>query len=516
MAADRVRERSVAVDSSRTEYTIAVGGKTAPENLEIEIENIGGVPVVNPRIAVDGRYDWFDTASILSEATAGATADEEKAMAIWSWLLYKRVQRAVAEHSVLHPVRGLNGYSFNICGHNAAWMKALLTAAGVKARVWELKGHTVAEAFYDGGWHLFDANAKAFYLDRDNRTVAGIAALQRDPWLISRTIHARDPWFRGPDSAARNAQFAGYLVTAGDNHESDGYDAEFSKPYTMAYSLRPGEKLTRWWKPVLGKYAGQGEQADVPEVYANGRFVWAPDWKTLDRAPYARGFATGSPYPIVGGRLWCRPGPEQASVTFGAHGNGRVLYTFRPNDSRREVEIDLDAALFRSPVTYSCEIGFPAAVEVVRSMTDVQVSPHSLPALSRGVNRIMVRHDSPPGAKLRITHRWKEIDSREAPGTVEGSAMPAGETGLAPELRWSAARGAADYQVTVSMRPDCAWPVSPSLHRNTGSAVTAWRVPETFLNPGTTYYWRVRARSAEGEVGPWSRSFAFTTARGAR
>jgi hypothetical protein len=69
----------------------------------------------------------------------------------------------------------------------------------------------------------------------------------------------------------------------------------------------------------------------------------------------------------------------------------------------------------------------------------------------------------------------------------------------------------ADYQVMVSLRPDCRWPLSPSLFRNVGSADCEWRVPPSFLNPATTYYWKVRARDSRGAIGPWGPVFSFTT-----
>ena len=69
----------------------------------------------------------------------------------------------------------------------------------------------------------------------------------------------------------------------------------------------------------------------------------------------------------------------------------------------------------------------------------------------------------------------------------------------------------ADYQVMVSLRPDCRWPLSPILWQNVGSEKTEWQLPSSFLNPGTTYYWKVRARDNRGDVGEWSRVFQFKT-----
>lgn len=283
-----VRERSVVIDAPQAEYVIEVGGNVDPENLEIRFENLGGAPVVNPRMTVNGLYDWHDTAAILREATAGCETDEEKAFGIWSWILYKRFQREPQDRTALHPVRAMNGYGYGICGHSAAWMKCLLTAAGIPARVWEISGHTVSEAYWGGAWHMLDANVKVFYLDRDNRTVASLATLERDKWLIERTIHPRDPWLRGLDPPGRNSEFVNYLITARDNWENHGYDGEWRQPYTMAMTLKPGETLVRWWTPELGRFAAADKNPVAPERYANGRLIWEPDLKRIDMQPYIR------------------------------------------------------------------------------------------------------------------------------------------------------------------------------------------------------------------------------------
>ena len=557
LAAAQIKERSVVIDKGEAEYTIDVGGRVDPENIEIRIENLADTPVVNPRMSVNGLYDWYDVNAILKEA------DEEKALGIWSWILYKRFQRSPHDDSALHPVRDMNGYGYSICGHSAAWMKCLLTAAGIQARVWEITGHTISEAFYNGAWHMLDANVKVFYLDRDNRTIASLATLEKDKWLIERTIHARDAWARGPDTPARNREFVNYIVTDRDNWESDGYDSEWRKPYTMAMSLKPGETLVRWWTPESGKFEGRDKEPAAPERYANGRLIWAPDLKRIDVKPYIRVPEIGniatrgqdgrgpaihiaapqdrlyarpsrftipiqSPYPMVGGRLWCTlvkegdSGRDQANIFFGEPGWGAGnLYTFQWDKGSKDLEIDLDPSLMRAGPSYLYQIGFnlggnaeanpptQAGVDAFKVVTDLQVSPHSLPALSRGRNLVRFWHQSKAPVKVRITHRWREIDDRGLPGRVaSGKAAP---DSLTPTLEWSAATDAADYQVMVSLRPDCRWPLSPTLLQNLGGAKTAWKVPATFLEPATPYYWKVRARTAQGDISEWSTVFSFRT-----
>ena len=67
------------ITTGEEEYTIEVSGTADPENLEIVIENLADEPVVDPRITVNGKYDWFDIHSMVAEITGGCKTDEEKA-----------------------------------------------------------------------------------------------------------------------------------------------------------------------------------------------------------------------------------------------------------------------------------------------------------------------------------------------------------------------------------------------------------------------------------------------------
>ncbi|MCI0720842.1 MAG: hypothetical protein L0338_18020, partial [Acidobacteria bacterium] len=542
------KEFSITIDKPQAEYAIEVGGTIDPDNLEITIENFGDTPVVNPRMTVNGLYDWYDVKSMVAEITRDCKTDEEKALALWWWVLYKRFQRSPDDRSSLHPVRAMNGYGYGICGHTSARLKCLWTAAGLKSRVQELWGHTVAEAYYDNAWHMLDGNVRVFYLDRDNRTIASLATVERDDWLIKRTIHPSDPWFRGPDPPGDNEEMVRYLVSHKDNYEEHSYDSEIAKDYTMAMTLKPGEKLVRWWVPKLGKFEGGNKRAEAPQRYANGQLIWEPDLRRIDLRPYLSvpgygNIATlqedgrspaihvadlqdslhtrpsvftlpiASPYPIVGGRFSCTlfkggsSNLDLASIAFGKPGwESGDLYNFRWNKGSKAVDLDLDPKITAKGAIYSYGIGFSirgnaeskpptqAGVDGFRSVTDLQISPFSVPALAFGKNTVRFWHESPHPIKLRITHRWREVNGQRSPGRVETAVAPAdgAELGsLTPTVKWlpaldpDASDKVVDYQVMVGLRPDCRWPLSPTLYQNVGSEKTEWTLPASFLNPGT-------------------------------
>lgn len=568
---DGLKTFSRVVKEQSAEYLVEVGGTLDPENVEIRIENLGDGPVKDPWITVNEEYDWFDIDTMVREITRNCATDEEKAMAIWEWVHWRRFQRSPNDNSSLHPVRAMNGYGYGICGHTSSWIKAFCRAAGIQARVWEIAGHTVSEVYYDGGWHMLDGNVKVFYLARDNRTVASMEELMKDKWLVERTIHPRDPWVRQDDPPGRNIQFVRYLITEKNNWISDGYDSENRKDYSMSWTLKPGETLTRWWEPSLGKFESPDRNPLAPERYANGRLEWEPDLTQIDIRPYieigenatTRGqdgqspaihplylqdrvlytrpsrvnLHIRTPYPAVGGRFFCRlvkggESGEMAEVAFGGGGESDRLYNWQWGSGEQDIELDLGPSIMKAAPLYNYRMVFyfkssaendsQSGVDAFRSVTDLQVSPHSLPALKLDGNVVRYRDSSEKPRAVRITHTWREVSGNRPPSAPNAATVSGEVKSLAPPLGWKAAtdpdRGdsVTDYQVMVSLRPDCRWPLSPSLYRNVGSATTEWKVPESFLNPGTTYYWKVRARDSRGAIGPWSDVFSFRTSETAQ
>ena len=237
--------------------------------------------------------------------------------------------------------------------------------------------------------------------------------------------------------------------------------------------------------------------------------------------------------------MWCtlrKDSGASISMFYGQPewGTGN-LYTYRWGYGSQDLELYLDNFLLDDESPFSYEIGVTASgngrrnrtaqagVEKFKLVSDLQVSPHSLPALSLGRNVIKYRDSSAgAGKRVRITHTWRENDSNRAPGIVSQAVTSGEVTTLTPTLQWKPAvdkdKGdrVVDYQVMVSLREDCRWPLSMSLYRNVGSDKCEWQVLESFLNPGTTYYWKVRARDSHGAVGEWGKVLSFRTADNAK
>ena len=110
LSAGELKTFSKVLTVSEAEYVVEVGGTLDPENVGITVENLGQSAVESPRITVNSEYDWYDVNSMVREITEGCTTDEEKALALWQWVHWKRFQRSPQHESSLNPVKGLNGY----------------------------------------------------------------------------------------------------------------------------------------------------------------------------------------------------------------------------------------------------------------------------------------------------------------------------------------------------------------------------------------------------------------------
>jgi hypothetical protein len=102
---------------------------------------------------------------------------------------------------------------------------------------------------------------------------------------------------------------------------------------------------------------------------------------------------------------------------------------------------------------------------------------------------------------------WSSVWSFSTPGTLPSTllASPAdGTTGLSlnPTLSWNALNGAVSYEVQ--------WDTDPAFGNPASQTTSNLSVVTSSLNPGQTYYWRVRGNDGQNN-GAWSVSWSFTT-----
>lgn len=500
-------------------------GQTWEPNLSVCLENTGDTPVRNPWIVINGKRDWRSLEKILKEVLAEGMSEAEKARAIWEFARRHRYHFTTADDEVKDTVKMLNVYGYTLCWDEAYTVANLWQAAGLKIRRGMPHGHCTTEVFFDGQYHLLDSDEHLLVLQRDNETIAGEEEIARDHDLMKRT-HVYG--ILSPESRQTSEQAAALFAPTG--FRAGG--RPFIGGHRMDLTLRPGEALLWEWAD-RGKYHGRGQR---PPRLANGRLRYLPRLdagfaRWADRAINLRAAGDGlvaeapeqeaeliyslaSPYVMVGGHAeleaegrwkaeWSRDGKNWSPVAAG------------------EKTFSLDSHFPpTAPATYSCYLrlrGFGLAVRRLAIEVDLQMAPLSLPALELGLNQIQYTDESEDPRQVRITHRWNERSDLQSPPAPPRPLFPApgaAVRGTQFAFAWEEVPGATDYHFELSAREDMKYVLSPTFEKlvsRTPSAGRAeWRIPaEGLLNPGQTYYWRVRARSAEGLWGEWSPVWSF-------
>ncbi|MEA2062969.1 MAG: transglutaminase-like domain-containing protein [Gemmatimonadota bacterium] len=391
------KEYSQIIEVNDYTYEIEVDGFRDPVNETIIIENLGEEPLVNPRITVDGKYDWFDTESIARAATLGCKTDEERAFSIFNFVRYQTQQCSnPGDRDDLNPVVYFNVYGYGNCAMHGAVSVALARALGMKARVWEVWYHTVNEFRYNNAWHMHDSSIGLYYLMGDNRTVASIEQLWEDQQISGGTAEgAKLTGWSGRNKAARRIftdvegnnpyvwqdgiQQRGYRYYHADEfcYVQGYYDHFTYKPHTMAMTLRPSEKLVRNWKggPVYYDYKKHDANYErdqrpwrKPIRYGDGQIVWTPDLKSTNVKSFISSLTPGL--------------RAQYNTAFSAEDG--IEPAIHVRQERKEGQLSSAMAMFSVRTPYTI-IGGNLKAKVYRGTTDrdgisVRFSKHPLGA----------------------------------------------------------------------------------------------------------------------------------------
>jgi len=445
-------------------YEVRAEGAVPPLNEEIVIENLGPEVLKSPQVLVDGQYNWGTAESMAAEITRGCGTDEEKALAIYNWVRTHGDHQYSGDRKALNPVVFFNVFGHGICAYFASTQTALARAVGLRARVWEIEHHTVAEIYYDGAWHMLDPDCHLFFLKPDNCTIASIADIEQDLALYSRT-EAYERRFADAHGVVRNewqslARVERYDLSKPRYVQYD-YDPYTYAPASMDYDLLPGETMTRCWKG-WGKYydyrnarkhaplEDEPHKPFPPACYGNGHVLYrvqpgaGPDpehftcrnihWtgeelRVAERQDSTRGarslfaYERPLPYLLVGGRITGEARRDGAAAydVFNLVGYRhtskmeRQVHYEQKEPGRVRFDVDLDDFLYPDPEACAwehavhVELGAyagnePQATTALTSLevrTEFQVAPRSLPAMQLGDNRVEVAHATPADTAFR-------------------------------------------------------------------------------------------------------------------
>jgi acetyl esterase/lipase len=550
---DAARRHTEAITAARQEYSVTRGGtmdgancsspvggafgvwdQSWESNRAVRMENVGVTDVVNPWLS-NGRNDFRTLGEIVAGALRPGMTDREKAIALWRLQTTHRFHATTGDAECNDPVKVFNVYGYTTCGDDSVCLAGLWRTAGLKVRPARVVGHCITQVSYDGRWNLLDGDMGAFFLLRDNVTIAGEQDLVRDHDLLKRA-HTRG--ILDADSRADAEWSAALFVYEG----KAGGDRNSARDTTMNMVLRPGEALVwRWGHRVPLRYHGRADIQTwgrrAADRVCNGLWEYRPDFtretwrrgaekaenvRVKDGALVAEAGKTGvvvwkmrSPYVFVGGRLQ-------------VEGAGAKFSFSRDGASWQEVGQDLDARFpANGPACYEyrlrCELPEGARLQRLAVVNDLQMAPLALPGMVVGENRFKYTDQSTGPRRVRLTHEWVDRSISRPPGAPPAPVFPAerAQTEVTDVVfEWRPPEdpskdGVADYHFELSERADMAWPLSSNFSKlvsNTADRCKPrYRVPYAgLLTPGREYHWRVRARNAKGVWGPWSKTWAFT------
>jgi hypothetical protein len=272
--------------------------------------------VVNPRVTTDSTIAAWSAEEVVAQSTHDKMSDEEKAIACWRFMLdhyyhWFPPREAGSSEPVRDFAKAINSYGYGPCFLNAPVLTALWEAAGLKTRGYTITGHAVPEVFYDGAWHMLDADARAFHRKADGK-IASVDEISRDMKLaVDPPGGKSDPFypFGPPDAVIAPLVPWSPPGRVADLYKSRRNNYRYNKRAVMGHpmylNLRPGMTLTlnrenvgKWYKfPKLPKDMvwrnPPNEPVDLTTgpvnvdgtlTWGNGTLVWMPDLKSIEPA----------------------------------------------------------------------------------------------------------------------------------------------------------------------------------------------------------------------------------------
>lgn len=413
--------------------------------------------VYSPKLLREGQADSTDLKKFAEVIymNAGARNSREKAEAIWRFFLTdgRFVKPGFWYHvagwtyeeptgEVLDPIKLINSYGFGLCYHIAPLLEAVFEAGGfADARCWFLTGHTVAEVFYDGGYHYFDSDMMGYNVAGDGsfhgKPVASVRALEQDGNIILSKLQTPEsvkpgevdePWYPADVRAKAMKDLAGLFTTAANNYLYPF--TRYSPGHAMDFVLRPGETLTRFFAPeepglfyLPYKFDGKNwsefpqelpeyhiRTADGPRsqkddrLWATGRIEYSP--RSLPKQAVTV-IEMPSPYVIIDARFSMRvnlpgassqlhvetstDGGETWQLAGELHGPFHDQWSTEPKVLVQSAHGRLTAVSgsygykIRLTVSNNPEGGFTE----LHLLSRIQLNPRTLPQVEAGVNRFV-------------------------------------------------------------------------------------------------------------------------------
>ena len=251
----------------------------------LTLHNSSKATVLLPQLADKGA-PWPYSLDAIKQNLPRVASDQDFAIATWRFVVEHNFHTCSAGTKtdsgmiyITDPILDLNGFGFGCCDQVARELAWIWQQSGYPSRLAIMPFHTLAEIFYAGAWHMFDADHRVYYLLSDGHTVASVADILADPSLILQSADAN-----GNDPVGYSA------ALLAEQYAENGPDLQYMSSgfYTnsrLSLSLRPHEQLTL----DFGNFAGKAQLYDYGNAFtfknvASAEFSWDLSYANLDWA----------------------------------------------------------------------------------------------------------------------------------------------------------------------------------------------------------------------------------------
>ena len=297
------------------------------------------------KVTTDRSIDCSSIQSIARDLYRDCKTDEAKAIATWYFI--RRMHFHWPHIPTWDSVDLINSYGFALCGYQSTMFCQISQAGGIKARTMHPPRHVIAEAFYNGAWHMFDCQVGWYALNRKG-TVASCAEMKKDPTLVTKAVEegrASKPYFQCRDRVSGGTNYAagartgrspkvptrrlvinlrrGESITRKWSNEAKSWHKAGEKKWTqphhgcVAQSIDTNDPVNwPYWQPYaeVRRRAGDRVSYGKKRYFGNGRMVYQPD---LTTDAFRDGLAPGGLKDVAaGGGLHPAKAGQAGSVTF--------------------------------------------------------------------------------------------------------------------------------------------------------------------------------------------------------
>jgi hypothetical protein len=530
------------IHSSQVEYSINMAGTVDMDNtttrsyesfsiafqnnVSLTIANTGNTTVKNPRIITNGKRRWWCIEEMLNEMLTNAKNDHEKAYFIYDFVRSNRHHDdPIFTDNELHdPVKMLNVFGAGLCDDSgyvgcSLFYHAVLNEKkfGRNPSVRTLHGHMICEAILSGGYQFLDIDENTYYLDLENELPVSGDEIVRDHYLAKRE-HSYGPVFKGWRIGEKAASLFG---------RDDSSTFRAVSGHRIEFNLRPGEKIIYRWDNC-GKFASDdSEQKRGRRFWGTSRWIYEPvltDKRIKEDTTEASDkyliYEMKTPYAVCGGNIKAgfvgRNQTDHFIVSISLDSKNWKKVWEHTGSGKIDCNVNIDEALEykTAPPKYVYFVKITSNKKAIKSLrieSDIMTSPHALPRLSLGKNKVEYTDDTKKPHEITVEHSWLESDSIKPPAapvqpitpcnneTVQASTIP---------FKWPASKEAKCYHIRMSRREDMKLAYRPCFDVFVKSA--EHHSPFTgMFNPDQQYFWHVRVCNKEGLWGNWSPIWKF-------